>query len=107
MQNQKIIPNNLEWQSAPSKSLVLHFPERSRNKNDEQNTNSVSIIEEIFRDKISGCIYPDFRYYCHYCGKFDVFLKASPSKGTIEVCCLECKKVLTVNVGNGTTKCLC
>ena len=109
MQKQ-ITPNSLEWQSAPSDNLVNGFPERSRQKNEEQNivvNDSVSIIEKIFQDRISRHIYPDFRYSCHYCGTLDVFIKVSKSRETIEIDCLDCKKVWLDNVNGVNMLCLC
>ena len=68
---------------------------------------SVSIVEKIFREKVSKTIYPDFRYSCHYCGTLDVFIKLSKSKGIIQIDCLDCKKVWIDNVNGVKTACLC
>ena len=68
---------------------------------------SVSIVEKIFREKVSKMIYPDFRYSCHYCGTLDVFIKLSKSQGIIEIDCLDCKKVWLDNVNGVKTTCLC
>lgn len=109
MQKQ-IIPNHLEWQSAPSKNLVFDFPETSRQENNKHNTktnDSVSIIERIFRDEISRHIYPDFRYSCHYCGTLDIFIKVSKSIGIIEINCLDCKRVEIFNVNGVNASSLC
>ena len=107
MQKQ-IIPNNLEWQSAPSENLVFSSPERSRQETSPQNINdSVSLVELIFREKISRRIYPDFRYSCHCCGTLDVFIKVSKLKRIIEIDCLDCKKVWIDNVNGVKTTCLC
>ena len=108
MQKQ-IAPNHLEWQSTPSENLVSSFPERSRQETNQQSIQtkeSVSIVEKIFREKISRSIYPDFRYSCHFCGILDVFIKVTKSKGTIEIDCLDCKKVWIDNVNGVNTSCL-
>lgn len=109
MQKQ-IEPNHLEWQSAPSKNLVSSFPERSRQETSQQSikaNDSVTLVERIFREKISKLTYPDFRYFCHYCGTLDVFIKVSKSAGTIEIDCLDCKKVWIENVNGVNMPCLC
>ncbi len=109
MQKQ-IAPNCLEWQSAPSKNLVSSFPETSRQETNLQNnqTNgSISIVEKIFRERITKHIYPDFRYSCHYCGTLDVIIKKFESTKTIEIKCLDCKKVWVDNVNGVATSCLC
>jgi hypothetical protein len=103
-------PNHLEWQSAPSENLVSNFPERSRQEISQHSIQAnefVSIVEKIFRERISRHIYPDFRYSCHYCGTLDVFIKVSKSTGTIEIDCLECKKIWIDNVNGVNTSCLC
>ena len=102
-------PNHLGWQSAPSENLVLTFPERSRQKNHEQNKtdSSASIVEKIFREKISRHVYPDFRYACHYCGTLDVFIRVSKSRETVEVDCLDCKQVWAENVNGVIASCIC
>lgn len=109
MQKQ-IFPNHLEWQSAPSENLVFNFPERSRQKHERQNikaNESVSTIEQIFREEISRHLYPDFRYSCPYCGTLDVSLKVSKSRWAIDVECLDCKKVSMDPVNGVNTSCLC
>ena len=99
--------NNLEWQSAPSKNLVFDLPDKSRQENSLQNTKvtSVSVIEQIFRDKMHKCTSVDLTYSCPDCGTLDVMIKISPSGKNLEIDCLDCKKISTCNIHGVMTKC--
>ena len=109
MQKQ-IIPNNLEWQSAPSDNLVFSSPEQSRQETIQHNVQAnryVSPVEQVFQKEISKYAYPDFRYSCPACGTLDVFIRISKSGQSIEIDCLECKTVSIDNKNGVNGTCLC
>jgi len=109
MQKQ-IIPNDLEWQSAPSDNLVFSSPEQSRQETSQQNMQTpryISPVEQIFQKEISKYVYPDFRYSCPNCGTLDVFIRISKSNQSIEIDCLECKTISIDNENGVKHTCLC
>ena len=90
----KLIPKELRRQSMPKENLVMSEPVQSRQKlvNQYNKTmwDSSSPRKNILRQIISKAPYPDFRYFCTFCGSLDVFIKVDKVLETIQINCLDC-----------------
>lgn len=56
---------------------------------------STSIIENkpTIPEKLTQPMaYPDFRFYCPFCGSLDVSLTTNESAIVLSVCCLDCER---------------
>lgn len=93
----KLISKEFVRQYAPKENLVTSEPVRSIqklvNRHNKPTRDSSSHMGNILTQIISKAPYPDFRYFCPFCGTLDVFIQIDEEMQMIRVCCLDCKKV--------------
>jgi len=85
---QTTIPPKRDWQTEPTKKVVVNFPPRIGSKFESRQK-----LLDAFEKIVKNPPYPDYRFSCPQCGSLDVFITINEKTYALVIDCLDCEKI--------------